>query len=107
MILYRFPVLALGLMCGSELNVAAFAHPTLNWQQPDVRVLRRSSFARFWDGRFHATKPVASFPVRAFKRAPAWRLAAIALAIQVSTVVFSLPGPVPMCAGCGLRPACP
>jgi len=30
MMLQLFAVLALGLMCGSELNVAAFAHPTLN-----------------------------------------------------------------------------
>jgi hypothetical protein len=45
MILYLFAELALGLMCGSELNVAAFAHPTLERQPPRVGILLRSSFA--------------------------------------------------------------
>jgi hypothetical protein len=30
MMLQLVAVLVLGLMCGSELNVAAFAHPLLN-----------------------------------------------------------------------------
>ena len=38
-------VVALGLMCGSELNVAAFAHPTLNRQQLETHTLVRSSYA--------------------------------------------------------------
>jgi hypothetical protein len=38
-------VLSLGLMCGSELNVAAFAHPTFNRQLLGVHILMRSSFA--------------------------------------------------------------
>jgi hypothetical protein len=33
MTLYVLSVLVLGLMCGSELNVAAFAHPTFNRQE--------------------------------------------------------------------------
>jgi len=32
MTLQLLAVLVLGLMCGSELNVAAFAHPTLSGQ---------------------------------------------------------------------------
>ena len=43
MILYLVAVLALGLMCGSELNVAAFAHPTFERQQPEVDLLRSST----------------------------------------------------------------
>ena len=37
--------LVLGLMCGSELNVAAFAHPTLDRQPLAVHIPVRSSFA--------------------------------------------------------------
>lgn len=37
--------LVLGLMCGSELNVAAFANPTLNRQPLAVHIPVRSSFA--------------------------------------------------------------
>ncbi len=38
MILYLIAILILGLMCGSELNVGAFAHPALNAQTLDVHV---------------------------------------------------------------------
>ena len=31
-------ILVLGLMCGSELNVAAFGHPTLNGQTVEVHI---------------------------------------------------------------------
>ena len=55
MTLQLVAVLVLGLMCGSELNVAAFAHPTLNRQPLEAHILVRSSaaalFARvmpFW-----------------------------------------------------------
>lgn len=38
-------MVVLGLMCGSELNLAAFSHPTLNRQSPEARIQVRSSFA--------------------------------------------------------------
>lgn len=37
-------VLVLGSMCGSELNVAAFAHPMLNQQRLEIHIPMRSSF---------------------------------------------------------------
>ena len=43
--IHALAVLVLGLMCGSELNVAVFAHPTLNRQRLDVHIPVRSSFA--------------------------------------------------------------
>ena len=45
MLLQLLAVLVLGLMCGSEFNVAAFAHPTLNQQPQTVHALMRSSLA--------------------------------------------------------------
>jgi hypothetical protein len=41
-------VVSLGLMCGSELNVAAFAHPTLNRQSLEVHIPMRASFAKLF-----------------------------------------------------------
>jgi hypothetical protein len=46
MTLYLVSLLVLGLMCGSELNVAAFAHPTLNRQPLETHILMGASFAR-------------------------------------------------------------
>ena len=45
MMLQFIAALVLGLMCGSELNVAAFANPTLNRQPVAVHIPVRSSFA--------------------------------------------------------------
>ena len=45
MALQLLSILVLGLMCGSELNVAAFAHPMLNRQPLEVHVRMRSSLA--------------------------------------------------------------
>jgi hypothetical protein len=45
MALQVLAVLVLGLMCGSELNVAAFSHPTLNRQPLETHIPVRSSFA--------------------------------------------------------------
>ena len=45
MALHVLAVLVLGLMCGSELNVAAFGHPTLNRQPVDVHIPVRSALA--------------------------------------------------------------
>ena len=102
MILWLFAVLALGLMCGSELNVAAFAHPTFDRQQPGVRILMRSSFARsfgrampFWMAGSTLLNLLLLFPL-AHLNATAWRLAGTALGIQIVAVVFSLVGPVPI-----------
>jgi uncharacterized membrane protein len=102
MILYLFAVLALGLMCGSELNVAAFAHPTLERQPTEVRILLRSPFARLF-GRVMPFSMASSsllnllllFPLEHLKKS-ARDLAAIALVIQIFAVIFSLVGPVPI-----------
>jgi hypothetical protein len=45
-LLHLLAILILGLMCGSELNVGAFAHPTLNAQTLDVHVPVRAALAR-------------------------------------------------------------
>jgi hypothetical protein len=57
MVLHLLAILILGLMCGSELNVGAFAHPTLNGQTLDVHVPVRAALAKlfgrimpFWMG---------------------------------------------------------
>ena len=95
-------ILVLGLMCGSELNIAAFAHPTLGRQPSDVHIRVRSSFARllghvmpFWMGGSTLLNLVAILPFEHLNE-PAWRWAAIAFCIQVFAVVFSLAGPVPI-----------
>jgi len=94
--------LVLGLMCGSELNVAAFAHPTLNRQSVAVRIPVRSSFAvqlgrvmPFWMVGSTLLNLLLLFRFERLSTV-SWRLAAIALAIQVAAVVFSLIGPVPI-----------
>jgi len=95
-------VLILGLMCGSELSVAAFAHPALNRQSQDVHILVRASLAAllgkvmpFWMPASTLLNALLLLPV-AHLNQTAWRLSAIALAIQVGAVVFSLVGPVPI-----------
>jgi uncharacterized membrane protein len=102
MILYLFAVLALGLMCGSELNVAAFAHPRLEGQRPELRILLRSSFAKlfgrvmpFWMAGSTLLNPLLLLPFEHLNKS-ARHSAAIPLAIQVFAVVFSLVGPVPI-----------
>jgi uncharacterized membrane protein len=102
MTLHLFAVLVLGLMCGSELNVAAFAHPILNRQPLAVHVLMRSSFAAlfgrvmpFWMTGSALLNILLLLPFEHLDET-AWRLAAIALAIQVFAVLFSLAGPVPI-----------
>jgi uncharacterized membrane protein len=95
-------LLVLGLMCGSELNVAAFSHPTLNRQPLDAHVLVRSSFAAlfgrvmpFWMTGSVLLNALLLLPF-AHLTQPGWRFTAIALAIQVFAVVFSLVAPVPI-----------
>ncbi len=95
-------VLVLGLMCGSELNVAAFAHPNFNRQPLEIHIRLRSSFAAllgrvmpFWMAGSTLLNLLLLLPF-AHLSEPAWRLAAIALGIQVLAVLFSLVGPVPI-----------
>ena len=102
MTLELLAVLVLGLMCGSELNVAAFAHPTLNRQVLEAHILVRSSMAAlfgrvmpFWMGGSALLNLLLLLPFEHLNQS-AWRLAAIAFAIQVFAVLFSLIGPVPI-----------
>jgi uncharacterized membrane protein len=95
-------ILVLGLMCGSELNVAAFAHPMLNRQPLEVHVPMRSSFAillgrvmPFWMAGSTLLNLLLLLPFEHLNES-AWRLAAVALAIQIFAVVLSLVGPVPI-----------
>ena len=66
MMLQFVAALVLGLMCGSELNVAAFAHPTLN-RQPGAVVLRGTTRTRdaVLDGRFDSAEFASAISFRA------------------------------------------
>jgi uncharacterized membrane protein len=95
-------VLVLGLMVGSELNVAAFAHPAFNRQPLEVHIRVRSCFARifgrvmpFWMSGSTLLNLLLLFPFEHLNHS-ARQLTAIALAIQVAAVIFSLTGPVPI-----------
>jgi len=81
--------LVLGLMCGSELNVAAFAHPSIGRQRMDAHILMRSSLARLF-GKVMPFRMAGSTLLSAGLLLPfahldkmAWRLSAISLAILV------------------------
>ncbi len=102
MTLHLIALVVLGLMCGSELNVAAFAHPTLNRLPLEAHILLRSAWARlfgrvmpFWMAGSSVLNLLLLLPF-ARLAGSAWRLAAIAFATQVLAVVFSLTGPVPI-----------
>ena len=102
MTLQLLAVVVLGLMCGSELNVAAFAHPTFNRQPLQAHILMRSSFAAlfgkvmpFWMAGSTLLNLLLLLPFEHLNKS-AWHLAAIAFAIQVFAVVFSLVAPVPI-----------
>jgi uncharacterized membrane protein len=95
-ILHLVAVLILGLMCGSELNVGAFAHPALNAQAHEVHVPVRAALAKlfgrvmpFWMSGSTLLNLVLLLPFEGLKGA-AWRFAAIAFAIQVAAVLFSV-----------------
>jgi uncharacterized membrane protein len=95
-------LLVLGLMCGSELNVAAFGHPILSRQPLDTHILVRSSLAAklgrvmpFWMTGSTLLNLLLLMPLVHLNQS-AWRFAAIAFAIQVCAVVFSLIFPVPI-----------
>jgi len=102
LILEILTILVLGLMCGSELNVAAFSHPTLNRRPLDTHIGVRSALAvllgrvmPFWMGGSTLLNLVLILPF-AHLTGTAWRLAAISATIQVLAVIFSLIGPVPI-----------
>jgi uncharacterized membrane protein len=102
MTLQLIAVIVLGLMCGSELNVAAFAHPILNRQSLEVHIPMRSSLAvlfgrvmPFWMAGSTLLNLLLLLPFEHLSES-AWRFAAVAFAIQVLAVVFSLVGPVPI-----------
>jgi len=102
MTLQLLAVLVLGLMGGSELNVAAFGHPALNRQSTDVHIPVRASLAAllgrvmpFW---MAFSTLLNLLLLLRFERLSslAWNFAAIAFAIQVLAVLFSLIAPVPI-----------
>jgi len=102
MILHLVALLVLGLMCGSELNVALFGHPVLKRQPLETHILVRSSLAAllgrvmpFWMSGSTLFSLLVILPFEHLN-ASAWRLAAVAFAIQVLAVVFSLVAPVPI-----------
>jgi hypothetical protein len=102
MALQLFAIVVLGLMCGSELNVAAFGHPTLNRQTTDVHIPVRASFATlfgrvmpFWMATSTLLNLLLLFPF-AHLGVLAGHLAQAAFAIQLFAVFFSLGGPVPI-----------
>jgi Domain of unknown function (DUF1772) len=95
-------LVVLGLMCGSEFNVAAFGHPSLNRQPQETHILMRSTLAAllgrvmpFWMAGSTLLNLLILLPF-AKLNPTAWRFAAITFAIQVLAVVFSLIGPVPI-----------
>ena len=89
-------------MCGSELNVAAFGHPTVNRQPLEVHIPMRSSLAAllgrvmpFWMGGSTLLNLLLLLPFERLSEV-AWRFAAVAFALQSFAVLFSLVAPVPI-----------
>ena len=102
MLLQVVTLIVLGLMCGSEFNVAAFGHPTLNRQPLETHVRVRSALAvllgrvmPFWMAASTLLSLLLLLPF-AQLNPRAWHFVAIAFGIQVLAVVFSLLGPVPI-----------
>jgi hypothetical protein len=102
MVIQVLAIVVLGLMCGSELNVAAFGHPTLNRQSTDVHIPVRASFAvllgrvmPFWMVTSTVLNLLLLLPI-AHLGVFAGHLAQMAFAIQVFAILFSLVGPVPI-----------
>lgn len=102
MLLQVLAIVILGLMCGSELNIAAFAHPTLHRQPLEAHIPVRASFATLL-GRVMPLWMATSTLLNLLLLLPfehlgvfARRLAAIAFVIQVFAILFSLVGPVPI-----------
>ena len=102
MTLQLLAAVILGLMCGSELGVALFVHPTLDRQPLQIHIPERASLAAmlgrvmpFWFAGSTLLNLLLLLPFSHLPRT-AWRLAAIAFAIQAFAVVFSLMAPVPI-----------
>jgi len=102
MTLQLVALLVLGLMCGSELNVAVFSHPTLNRLALGPHISARTSFAAllgrvmpFWMTASTLLNLLLLLPFEHLSRA-AWQLALTAFVLQGLAVVFSLVGPVPI-----------
>jgi uncharacterized membrane protein len=102
MTLQMVALLVLGLMCGSELNVALFAHPVLKRLPQETHILVRSALAAllgrvmpFWMAGSTLLNLLLLLPFAQLNKS-AWRYAAIAAAIQVLAVLFSLVAPVPI-----------
>ena len=102
MIVHLLALLVLGLMCGSELNIALIGHPVLTRQPLETHILVRSSLAAllgkvmpFWMGGSTLLNLLLLLSFEQLNQV-AWRLAAIAFAIQALAVLFSLVGPVPI-----------
>ena len=102
MALHLLALLTLGVMCGSEFNIAAFAHPALNRQPLDVHIPMRAFYANlfgrvmpFWMATSTLLNLLLLLPFEHLPR-PAWHLVATAFAIQVLMVLFSLVAPVPI-----------
>lgn len=95
-------VIVTGLMCGSELNVAVFGHPTVSRQSLEVHVPMRAAFAilfgrvmPFWMAGSAMLNLVLLLPFIELDGV-ARMLAAVAFGIQFLAVVFSLVAPVPI-----------
>ena len=91
---YLVTLLVMGLMCGSELNVAAFAHPTLNRQPLETHILMRASFARllgrvmpFWMAGSALLNLSLLMPNQHLSP-EAWRLALMPLQFKLSRFPF-------------------
>ncbi|MGA8034914.1 MAG: DUF1772 domain-containing protein [Candidatus Acidiferrales bacterium] len=102
LLLHTLAIAVLGLMCGSELNVGLFAHPLFRNQPLAIHVPMRAGFAAlfgrvmpFWMSGSTLLNLLLLFPFVRLSDS-AWRLAAVAFAIQVVCVVFSLLAPVPI-----------
>jgi hypothetical protein len=100
--LHMAALLVLGLMCGSESNVALFAHPVLKRLPLETHVLVRSALASllgrvmpFWMAGSTLLNLSLLLPSANLNKS-AWRFAAVAAAIQVLAVVFSLIALVPI-----------
>jgi Domain of unknown function (DUF1772) len=95
-------IVVLGLMCGSELNIAAFAHPMLNRQTPELHLPLRTSFAALlgrimpiWMAVSMVLNLLLLFPF-AHLGAVASHFAQAAFAIQLFVLLFSIGGTVPI-----------
>jgi uncharacterized membrane protein len=94
--------IVLGLMCGSELSVAAFIHPIFNRQTVQLHILMRASLAGllgrvmpFWMTGSSALNLLLLLPFIRLN-GHARQLASVSFAIQVVAILFSLVGPVPI-----------